>query len=410
MEASRLDGNPGYFGKYKGVCRDNNDPRMTMRIRAEVPYPLGLGLDSWSTWALPCLPPGIVEVPEEGDGVWIEFEEGDPNRPVWVGVWYKGEGGTTEVPFQATHAALTGFAGETIGPDGRPIERDKEHIASVDPVSHAEHSKYHDHVSLFYTPHRRGQVSGTGHSLEWNDHPGKEGYVKLADRFGRFLRMTARGLVQLKSQVVTAASALWNNLSGSPIESYHKITMADLANDASGEDAGQWLELMDMAKAYLRFTSTPGNEQVKLADFWDQYLLVRSKVGEQKIELRDKALARIRMNAVAGAEYVEIVDKDGQTIKFNPVTGTIVVSDKNSNIITLKAGEIVLKVAAASKVSIGGEGEDGTLQPLATKSFVQNLYNTHQHICSAPGSVGGIPFVQAPLTPGSDITKKTEAE
>jgi hypothetical protein len=30
----------------------------------------------------------LVLLPEEGDGVWIEFEAGDRHRPIWTGFWW----------------------------------------------------------------------------------------------------------------------------------------------------------------------------------------------------------------------------------------------------------------------------------------------------------------------------------
>src|SRR5262249_33250566 len=53
-----------------------------------------------SSWAMPCLPlagnnMGLYTVPPEGAGVWVEFEQGDPNYPVWVGGFW---GTAAEVP------------------------------------------------------------------------------------------------------------------------------------------------------------------------------------------------------------------------------------------------------------------------------------------------------------------------
>ena len=43
-----------------------------------------------TTWAMPCVPiagkqEGVYMVPQIGAGVWIEFEQGDPDYPIWVG-------------------------------------------------------------------------------------------------------------------------------------------------------------------------------------------------------------------------------------------------------------------------------------------------------------------------------------
>jgi uncharacterized protein involved in type VI secretion and phage assembly len=79
-----------FYGKYRGVVTDNLDPLMIGRVRAKVPDVLG---DKESGWALPCAPfggdgMGFFAVPKTGAGVWIEFEHGDPDFPIWAGCWW----------------------------------------------------------------------------------------------------------------------------------------------------------------------------------------------------------------------------------------------------------------------------------------------------------------------------------
>jgi uncharacterized protein involved in type VI secretion and phage assembly len=86
-----------FFGKFRGVVTDNADPLMIGRIRARVPDVMG---DLESGWALPSAPfggsgMGFFAVPDTGAGVWIEFEHGDPDYPVWSGAWW---GSVAEVP------------------------------------------------------------------------------------------------------------------------------------------------------------------------------------------------------------------------------------------------------------------------------------------------------------------------
>lgn len=86
-----------FFGKYRGVVTDINDPLMTMRIQASVP---DVYSDGTSGWAMPCAPfggdnVGMFMLPPVGAGVWIEFEHGDPDYPVWTGCWW---GSAGEVP------------------------------------------------------------------------------------------------------------------------------------------------------------------------------------------------------------------------------------------------------------------------------------------------------------------------
>ncbi len=83
-----------YYGKYRGVVSDNNDPENLGRIKAIVPDVLG---DVVSFWALPCVPyagegSGSYMVPPTDAGVWIEFEAGDVSRPIWTGCWWGSNG------------------------------------------------------------------------------------------------------------------------------------------------------------------------------------------------------------------------------------------------------------------------------------------------------------------------------
>lgn len=79
-----------FYGKYRGTVTDINDPLMMGRVRATVPDVMG---DLDSGWAMPCFPfggsgIGFFALPTVGAGVWIEFEHGDPDYPIWTGCWY----------------------------------------------------------------------------------------------------------------------------------------------------------------------------------------------------------------------------------------------------------------------------------------------------------------------------------
>jgi len=79
-----------YFGKYRGTVLQNIDPLQAGRLQLVVPDVMSL---LPTTWAEPCVPlagptgppMGVYMVPPIGAGVWVEFEQGDPNRPIWVG-------------------------------------------------------------------------------------------------------------------------------------------------------------------------------------------------------------------------------------------------------------------------------------------------------------------------------------
>ena len=86
-----------YYGKYRGTVVNNIDPEQRARIIAIVP---ATGTLVPSSWALPCVPiagklEGIFVVPQIGSRVWIEFEGGDLDKPIWSGGFW---GLAAEVP------------------------------------------------------------------------------------------------------------------------------------------------------------------------------------------------------------------------------------------------------------------------------------------------------------------------
>jgi uncharacterized protein involved in type VI secretion and phage assembly len=92
-----------YYGKYRGTVLNNVDPMQMGRIMVQVPDVSNV---LPSTWAMPCLPfagiqSGFYAVPDIGSGVWIEFEQGDPDYPIWVGCYW---GSAAEVPALALAA------------------------------------------------------------------------------------------------------------------------------------------------------------------------------------------------------------------------------------------------------------------------------------------------------------------
>jgi hypothetical protein len=84
------DGGDRFYGKYRGLVLNNQDPSNLGRLQANVPEVLG---EIPSGWAIPAAPyagtgSGFFAVPLVGAGVWIEFEAGDVSRPIWSGAWW----------------------------------------------------------------------------------------------------------------------------------------------------------------------------------------------------------------------------------------------------------------------------------------------------------------------------------
>jgi uncharacterized protein involved in type VI secretion and phage assembly len=79
-----------FYGKYRGTVINNIDPLQMGRIQAQVPDVSNV---IPSTWAMPCVPVASIQagqfaVPTIGSGVWIEFEQGNPDYPIWSGCFW----------------------------------------------------------------------------------------------------------------------------------------------------------------------------------------------------------------------------------------------------------------------------------------------------------------------------------
>jgi uncharacterized protein involved in type VI secretion and phage assembly len=97
-----------YYGKYRGTVMNNIDPMQIGRIQVMVP---DISNFLPTTFAMPCVPlagkqMGAYLVPQIGSGVWVEFEQGDPDYPIWSGCFW---GVMAEVP-------ILGLAGNPASP------------------------------------------------------------------------------------------------------------------------------------------------------------------------------------------------------------------------------------------------------------------------------------------------------
>jgi len=103
------------YGAWRGICEYNLDNKGLGRIKVRVPSIHGAAVGGASftsseqseegknaggittealPWAWPCvegsggvLDAGSYDVPLVGAGVWVMFEQGNPDYPVWIGTW-----------------------------------------------------------------------------------------------------------------------------------------------------------------------------------------------------------------------------------------------------------------------------------------------------------------------------------
>jgi hypothetical protein len=109
-----------YYGKYRGQVADNADPYRLGRVQVTCPAVFGEGRASW---AMPSVPyagnkVGFFAVPPAGANVWVEFEAGNLDYPIWSGCFW----GNGEVPTNTPVATTKVFKtdGLTLTVDDTP--------------------------------------------------------------------------------------------------------------------------------------------------------------------------------------------------------------------------------------------------------------------------------------------------
>ncbi len=115
-----------YFGKYRGTVINNIDPMRSGRVQVSCPDVLGINTMSW---AMPCVPfggpalpdrspEGMLMLPSIGSNIWLEFEAGNPDRPIWVGSFFADGMQPASVVLPGMRTIVSGGAEITI--DGTP--------------------------------------------------------------------------------------------------------------------------------------------------------------------------------------------------------------------------------------------------------------------------------------------------
>lgn len=88
MPSIKTNRNRYLLGIYAAIVQENNDPKKLCRLRIKIPSILGEMIHP--AWAEPCLPSTeVVTIPPKGAQVWVAFEEGSPDNPIWLGSFMK---------------------------------------------------------------------------------------------------------------------------------------------------------------------------------------------------------------------------------------------------------------------------------------------------------------------------------
>lgn len=171
------------FGKFRATVVDNMDPQKRGRLRMIIPSVLA---DQHSDWALPCMPygglagQGMFMVPEIDAQVWVEFEEGDIHRPLWVGTFWQQE---SDVPEDATKDE----------PTTRMLQTKSGHILQFDDAVGEERFRLYHPANSEVIIEPNGTISLTDASGAVLRMDAKNEEIIVEDASGNIMTMNSSG-------------------------------------------------------------------------------------------------------------------------------------------------------------------------------------------------------------------------
>lgn len=167
-----------YYGKYSGEVTDNQDTDKVGKVKVKVPSVFGADLE---VIARPCMPFGHFYVPAVGAKVWVEFEAGDPNYPIYVGVWYPA--GSTPAD-----AALN-------PPDNRTIQTPSGHTIELQDKDGEEKILIKHKDNSFISIDKNGSVLVSNQKGSYMFLNSDKGELSLVEQDGHLISMTSKGIL-----------------------------------------------------------------------------------------------------------------------------------------------------------------------------------------------------------------------
>jgi hypothetical protein len=214
-----------YYGKFRGFVNDNKDPQQRGRLKVTVPSVMG---DEVLAWALPCFPfgglnnQGLFMVPEANAQVWVEFEEGDLNRPIWTGTFWQAQSDVSQecAKQQPTTRLLKTPGGHLLQFDDEPdnekiiLKHPKGSLLQIDPQGIITIQDSGNNVVI---------LDANAGEIKIEDANGNQVYLKAAgitvkDANSNSIELTASG-IKVKGQqiVLSGTKVMLGGEGGEPI-------------------------------------------------------------------------------------------------------------------------------------------------------------------------------------------------
>jgi hypothetical protein len=221
------------YGKFRGIVHENQDPLQLGRLRLKIPSLLADDDDSVTDWAWPCVPfggladQGAFFIPEIGALVWVEFEEGNADLPIWVGTFWSRSGGTTGIPKEARNME----GGDKPEPQRRVLKTPSGHSLEFSDVKDKESVtlKHRDGALVSFDEKGNAILANKEGSLIYLN--AADGEICVADEHGNTIKMADSGVM------ISNKDGSFIDLSGESIQLVAKNVMLRSQTVALGEGA-----------------------------------------------------------------------------------------------------------------------------------------------------------------------------
>ncbi len=344
-----------YYGKYRGLVEDNKDPNGLGRLKVKVPGLLGT--EVVTGWAVPCVPYGgssdlgFFFIPEKEAGVWVEFEGGDLEFPVWVGTYWRSEEGKSQVP--------------------KPCNAEGEDAGKEDTEPFCKIIK-----------------TTKGHTIQLDDADGDETLTIVEGKNKHVIRLDKEGI----------------KVSDGPNK--HQVTL-DKEGIKVTDGVNEHEVTLD--KEGIKVTDGPNKHEVslnkegiKVSDGVNKHESLWNGGGVKLTDGSNKHEVKLSSSGITVSDGV-----GGNTIDMT--NSGIKVSDKAGNIIDMKAAGVTIK---SNLIKVGGTAVEplvlGNQLTTIMNTFVAML-NAHIHVGNLGAPTGPpTPPAMLMLAPALSLKHKTE--
>lgn len=295
-----------FYGIYRGIVEWNLDPLEIGRVKARIPQIHGMlpnvigesGIAPKSLpWASPCFmgagtfDSGQYDVPPIGSVIWVIFEAGDPESPVYIGGWpsipEKAQEMNTIVSKSIPGKQVS--MGTWSSPANLDTPKETQNRPNAEPTRRV----------VFKTP--------KGATIYAEDKDGAE-FLRVVDRIGQVIEMFSPVTVE-KNKGNTDQRGTKMTVDETPTVDPHTgpasmKTQIPVGTDAVNQEA--WITLKDARGQYLKLWAKQDEEKVILYGKSGHFIILDSTSGSEKIRIEDKAGNYTEINSVSGNKEEEI--------------------------------------------------------------------------------------------------------